>query len=134
MMNWFSLPETSVTIFYHFVKISIVFGKILMVIQLVGQNFDPTLENCFCYWANFRCCKWPNIEQIIQPSGCTASNVVITFPYYRRGFLNIFGEERSTKRQWLWLSWQGIYFLYQRSAVRIQLLVIFKLTCMLNVD
>ena len=26
------------------------------------ENFGPTLANLLHYWANFYCCKWPNIE------------------------------------------------------------------------
>ena len=37
----------------------------------VGQNFEPTLANLLYYLANFHCSKWPNIEQIIYPSGHT---------------------------------------------------------------
>ena len=33
--------------------------------------FELTLENLTLCWANCYCCKWPNIEQIIQPSGHT---------------------------------------------------------------
>ena len=29
----------------------------------IWQTFEPTLENSMCFWANLRCCKWPNIEQ-----------------------------------------------------------------------
>ena len=35
------------------------------------QYFEPTLEDFLCYWVNFLCYKWPNIEQIIWPSGHT---------------------------------------------------------------
>ena len=40
------------------------FGKILKV------NLSKTLY----YWANFQCCKWPNIGHIIQLSGQTCTN------------------------------------------------------------
>ena len=29
----------------------------------VGQKFGPTLVNMLCHWANFHCCKWPNIDK-----------------------------------------------------------------------
>ena len=38
---------------------------------LIWQNAEHTSENLWYYWANFHCCKWPNIEKIIQPSGHT---------------------------------------------------------------
>ena len=37
----------------------------------VGQNFKSTLANIFYYLSNFHWSKWPNIKQIIQPSGHT---------------------------------------------------------------
>ena len=30
---------------------------------LIWQNAEPTLANLWHYWANFHCCKWPNIEK-----------------------------------------------------------------------
>ena len=30
------------------------------------------MANCFFYWANVRCRKWPNIEEPILPFGHTA--------------------------------------------------------------
>ena len=41
-----------------------VFGKLLNLIS-----------EFFCSWAIFRCCKWPNIEEIAQSSGHTESHV-----------------------------------------------------------
>ena len=35
-------------------------------------NYVLTLAWFICYLANFHCCEWPNIIQIIQPSGHTA--------------------------------------------------------------
>ena len=37
----------------------------------VGQNFEPTLANLIYYLTNFDCSKWPNIKQLIWPSGHT---------------------------------------------------------------
>ena len=37
----------------------------------VWKNIQPTLVKCCCKFGNFQCCKWPNIVQIIQPSGHT---------------------------------------------------------------
>ena len=31
----------------------------------IWQKFLPTLDKFICYWANFHCCKQPNIELII---------------------------------------------------------------------
>ena len=30
----------------------------------VWQNFEPTLANLLCYWANFHYCKRPNTEEL----------------------------------------------------------------------
>ena len=30
-----------------------------------GQNFQLTLVQFVSFWANFHCCKWPNIENTI---------------------------------------------------------------------
>ena len=43
-----------------------VLGKFLTVYFLFGKS---TLANLLDYWANFHCCKWPNIET--QPFGHT---------------------------------------------------------------
>ena len=32
------------------------------------EKFEPILGYFLCCWANYLCCKWPNIEQIIKPS------------------------------------------------------------------
>ena len=32
----------------------------------VWQNFEPTSAMILCYWVNFHCCKWPNIEKILD--------------------------------------------------------------------
>ena len=34
---------------------------------LIWQNAEPTLAILWHYWANFHCCKWPNIEKIKPP-------------------------------------------------------------------
>ena len=28
----------------------------------IWQNFEPALAKELCHWANFHCCKWPNIK------------------------------------------------------------------------
>ena len=40
----------------------------------VWQNVELILANISCNLANFHCCKWPNIKQIMQLSGHTAGN------------------------------------------------------------
>ena len=36
-----------------------------------GQSFQLTLSQFVCFWANFNCCKWQNIENTIWSSGQT---------------------------------------------------------------
>ena len=40
--------------------------------ERIWQHFEPLLANFLCFWANANCCKWPNIEHLIKPSGHTA--------------------------------------------------------------
>ena len=42
-----------------------------LILQL-AKFLTCFFANNVSHWANFYCCKWPNIEQIIQPSGHTA--------------------------------------------------------------
>ena len=46
------------------------------VLLLFGPNFELSLANLICHWANFHCCKGPNIKQIIQPSGHTDRSLI----------------------------------------------------------
>ena len=39
----------------------------------IWQQFEHLLANYLCFRANGNCCKWPNIEHIIKPSGHTDS-------------------------------------------------------------
>ena len=48
--------------FRHFGKNFQVVDQFLMVYFVFGKNNEPTLANLWQYWANFHCCKWPNIE------------------------------------------------------------------------
>ena len=32
---------------------------------IIWQHFEHTLPNSLCYWVNFQCCNWPNIEKLI---------------------------------------------------------------------
>ena len=41
----------------------------LRVYLVLCQNFEPTFVKNWCFWANCHCCKQPNVEQIIEPSG-----------------------------------------------------------------
>ena len=50
-----------------------------LLFSIVWLNFDPTLV--FCYRANFHCSQWPNIEEIIYPSGLTGLWPSEEFPY-----------------------------------------------------
>ena len=49
------------------------FGEIPPLLQYIkglfgfGQSFYLTLVQFECFWANFHCCKWPNIENTIWP-------------------------------------------------------------------
>ena len=69
-MMFFSLS------FYNFASSGTRFGKNLSLWQkctslwqcfdssfLICQNAEPTLVNLWPCWANFHCCKWPNIEK-----------------------------------------------------------------------
>ena len=40
------------------------YWKIFDALFLIWQNAEPTLANLSHFWANFHCCKWPNIEQL----------------------------------------------------------------------
>ena len=73
-------------IFRQFGKILKVFWKMFSAYQYLA-NFLPFSANIFEWnWANFHCCKWSNIEQIIQPSGHTGG----THPPLRFSNLNDF--------------------------------------------
>ena len=53
-------------------------GKIKILGNFQGYNlhletFRTNYGNFLCYWANFHCCKWINTEQLVYPSGHTAS-------------------------------------------------------------
>ena len=39
--------------------------QILKAPLSIWKNFEHTLANFLCNWANFQCCKWPNIEKVI---------------------------------------------------------------------
>ena len=41
-----------------------------------GKKFEPTLA-IICYRTNFYCSKWPNIEQIISPSGHAGLDILL---------------------------------------------------------
>ena len=45
----------------------------LRVCVQLGKNRSK-FSNFLCSWANFHCLKWPNIEQMLLPSGHTVSN------------------------------------------------------------
>ena len=66
--NFNSLIATgSVT---RFVKISLLWNNVKKAchferVHLVFGKKSAYLDNFICYWANFHCCKLPNIKQII---------------------------------------------------------------------
>ena len=46
-------------------------GKTWTIFKGFGQNFELTSPYFIFRWANFNYCEWPNIEEIIKPSGHT---------------------------------------------------------------
>ena len=62
-------------------------------------NFKPTSATLLLwYWANYNCLKWPNIEQIIFPSGLTDSEQVLDAKCL---------EHRQAR--WFWLARLRVY-------------------------
>ena len=53
---------TDLAKFCHFGK-SLRLWQIFNGLFLIWQNAEPTLANLLHYWANFHCCKWPNLEK-----------------------------------------------------------------------
>ena len=43
----------------------------------IWQNFELILANFVCHWANFNCCKWPNIDQNNLSSGRTGLSLIV---------------------------------------------------------
>ena len=54
--------------------------KLMMVYFVFQQHFEPTLPNCLSHCVNFHCCKWPNIERKIWPSGHTVGTKSLADP------------------------------------------------------
>ena len=54
--------------FHHFGKYLNIFGNIFKVYLVLAQ--------CLCFWANFHCCKLPNIENKICSSGHTGHGCI----------------------------------------------------------
>ena len=50
------------TVYLQFLRVNLVFGKI-----------KTLLWQFLCYWANFHCCKWTNIEKFMCHSGHSAN-------------------------------------------------------------
>ena len=40
-----------------------VFEQLKKALFTIWQNFEPTLSNILCFWANLHSYKWPNIEK-----------------------------------------------------------------------
>ena len=51
--------------FRHLGNILNDFGNILKRPLSIWKIFEHTLASALSYWANFQCCKWPNIEKVI---------------------------------------------------------------------
>ena len=61
-----SPSSISVTIFGEFLQLWQKFTSLWQIVDslfLIWQNYESTLSNLRHYWANFQCCKWPNIEK-----------------------------------------------------------------------
>ena len=58
--------------FHDFGKCLQIFGNIIHVYLVKGQNFQLTLAKFKCFGANFYCYKWSNIENTIWLCGRTA--------------------------------------------------------------
>ena len=54
----------SVTKFGEISQLGLVFMSLAMFLSVL-VILGTKLELLFCYWANFHCCTWTNIEQII---------------------------------------------------------------------
>ena len=73
----------------------------------IWQNFELILANFICYWANFNCCKWPNTEQTIYPSGHTGSTYL--FKLLSSFLVANSGRTKSQTPHWTWrLLWTSI--------------------------
>ena len=48
----------------------------------IWPNSEYIVANLSYYWVNFRCCKWPNTEKVIQSSGHT--DLVPNYPLLLR--------------------------------------------------
>ena len=64
------------TKFRHLGKILKVFGHFLRVYLVFGKVLHQNLGNFLCFWAHFYWCTWRNFEQIMQPSGHTGRNPI----------------------------------------------------------
>ena len=47
----------------YFGKSLKVYRQLLKALFTIWQNFEPTLANILCYWANLRPYKWSDIEK-----------------------------------------------------------------------
>ena len=57
--------------FRHFKKIFKALDNIWSVFYCLAKIFVLSLANVIGSWANFHCCKGPNLRNIIYPSGHT---------------------------------------------------------------
>ena len=88
------------------------FGKILWlffeVLFCVGKILNPSWQLLW-YWTNFHCCKWPNMEKIIKPTGHTDGGLLLyqpstlTIPVWILSMTRFFCKnlkEKVYKSQW----------------------------------
>ena len=64
-----------------------VFGNLGEGLFSIRQNIEHCLANICCrYWQIFHCSKWPNIEQILQPSGhsdkCCCRSIKASYNFF----------------------------------------------------
>ena len=69
-IDLFVFPQNQCDKFWRNSPLRLFFDVLFSILQ----NCEPTLVNCLCCWAFIHCCKGPNFERIIQPSGRTAQN------------------------------------------------------------
>ena len=53
---------------------------------LIWPNAEPTLANLCHYWANFKCCKWPNIKKPGHTAGGSLGANRRHFPFSAAAF------------------------------------------------
>ena len=80
----FAFSRVSWSVWPALVKFSPLWRNNLVIFEPlfgVKQNFEPILARILCCWAIIHCCKWPNIEAVIYPSGHTGRDMVLSSFY-----------------------------------------------------